>query len=119
MSRPLSGTATVTLDGMSVHVAGTCRYSVSKKSRTTQKGLSGVHGYKETLEPGFIEIEVRDSGTLSLSDFDGYTSTTVVVELNNGKTIVGENMWSVNTQEVDTNEATFTLRFEGRDVSEN
>ena len=118
MSRALAGTATVTLDGMSVNVAGTCRYLVCKKKRSTLKGMSGVHGYKEEHTQGFIEIEVRDSGSMGIADFDGYTNVTVVAILANGKTIIGENMWTVNEQEVDTNEATFTLRFEGRDVSE-
>lgn len=116
--RPLAGTATVTLDGVSVNVAGTFRYRVGNKNRETLTGMSGIHGFKETFVPPYIEMAVRDHGGLDMDEIAGYTEITVVAQLANGKTIMGEGMWIVNTQEMDSQEATFTARFEGQSVIE-
>ncbi|EHS3657160.1 phage tail tube protein, partial [Escherichia coli] len=36
----------------------------------------------------------------------------------NGKTILGQNMWLTGRIETDNNDATFTARFEGQEVTE-
>lgn len=118
MSNFLAGTATVTIDGVSVMVAGSFRYSVSKRNRSSLTGMSGIHGYKEVNVTPYIEMEVRDSGGLSMEDFNNQTNVTVAVQLANGKSLVGENMWVVNPQEIDSSEGTFTARFEGPNVTE-
>ncbi|EOI7396951.1 phage tail tube protein, partial [Yersinia enterocolitica] len=59
----------------------------------------------------------RDSGGTSISDFNDQTNVNIVCELANGKTIIGSSMWSVNTQEVDSTEATADIRWEGGTVS--
>lgn len=118
MTRALAGTATVTLDGVSISVGGTFRYRIGRKNRETLTGMSGIHGFKETYVPPYIEMTVRDNGALNLDEIAEYTNITVVAELANGKTIMGQNMWIVNTQELDSQEATFTARFEGQEVTE-
>ncbi|HAX5205293.1 TPA: phage tail protein [Escherichia coli] len=114
----IAGTCTVTVDGMSVNVAGSFRYSVGEKERETLTGMSGVHGFKESYKAPYIEMTVRDSGSLSLADFAGYTDVTVAAYLVNGKTVIGQNMWLVGRIEMDNNDATFTARFEGTTVTE-
>lgn len=114
----LAGTCTVTVDGMSVNVAGSFKYSVGEKERETLTGMSGVHGFKESYKAPYIEMTVRDSGSLSLADFAGYTDVTVAAYLVNGKTVIGQNMWLVGRVETDNNDATFTARFEGTTVTE-
>lgn len=54
MNKPLAGTATVTLDGMSINVGATFRYSVGDKRRESLTGMSGIHGFKETYVPPFM-----------------------------------------------------------------
>lgn len=114
----LAGTAYVTVDGLTVMVAGQFKYSVSKVERTTLTGMDSVHGYKEKPRAPFISYQARDSGGTSLEGLNDATNVTVVVELANGKTVIGENMWSVNTQDVDSEEATFDMRWEGGSVTE-
>ncbi len=118
-SNRLAGTAYVTCDGITIMVAGAFKYSPSTVKRDTLTGMDGVHGYKETPNAPYISCQVRDSGGTSLSDFNGQTNVTIVGELANGKTIIGSGMWCVNTQEVDSTEATFDLRWEGGSVTEN
>ncbi|MGL4859522.1 MAG: phage tail tube protein [Enterobacteriaceae bacterium] len=117
-SNRLAGTAYVTVNGMTIMVAGQFKYSVSKVERTTLGGIDGIHGYKEKPTAGSISCQVRDGRGTSVSDFNGQTNVTVIVELANGKTVIGNNLWTVETQEVDSEEAIFDVKWEGRDVKE-
>lgn len=109
----LAGTAYVTVNGLTIMVAGEFKYSPSTFKRESLSGMDGIHGYKESYTPPYISCKVRDSGGTSVADFNGQTDVSLVVELANGKTIIGSNMWTVETQEVDSGEATFEVRWEG------
>ncbi|MCP1290934.1 phage tail tube protein [Chromobacterium sp. S0633] len=114
----LAGTATLTVDGTAYMLEGDLSYSVSKVSRETMKGMDGVHGYKETPNAPFIAGTFRDSSGLTVADFNKMTNVTVTAKLANGKTIIGRNMWTVETQEVETAEGTVKVRWEGMSVEE-
>ncbi|MBK0004380.1 phage tail tube protein [Erwinia sp. S38] len=114
----LAGTAYVTIDGVTVMVAGQFKYSPSKVERTSLVGMDTVHGYKEKPRVPFISYQARDSGGTSIAGINDSTNVSVVVELANGKTIIGENMWSVNAQDVDSEDAVFDVRWEGGSVTE-
>ena len=103
----LAGTAYVTIDGLTVMVAGQFKYSPGKVERTTLTGMDTVHGYKEKPRAPFISYQARDSGGTSIAQINDSTNVTV-----------GENMWSVNTQDVDSEEAVFDVRWEGGSVTE-
>ncbi|EGG3071020.1 phage tail tube protein [Salmonella enterica] len=109
----LAGTAYVTVNGLTIMVAGEFKYSPSTFKRESLSGMDGIHGYKESYTSPYISCKVRDSGGTSVADFNGQTDVSLVVELANGKTIIGSNMWTVETQEVDSGEATFEVRWEG------
>src|SRR5260364_260741 len=93
-------------------------YNVSSVSRESLLGMDGVHGYKETPHAGFISATLRDAGGLTVADFNAMTNVTVTVELANGKTVVGRNMWTVETQETKAAEGTFEVKWEGPFVEE-
>lgn len=114
----LAGVAYITVDGKSYMLAADATYSVSKVKRETLSGQSGVQGYSEAPIPGTISGAFRDAGSLTVADFNAMTNATVMLELANGKMIVGRNMWTVESQEVKTQEATFEVKFEGFSVEE-
>lgn len=114
----LAGVAYISVDGKNYMLAADATYSVSKVKRETLSGQSGVHGYSETPIPGSISGTFRDAGSLTVADFNAMTNVTVMLELANGKIVVGRNMWSVESQEVKTSEATFEVKFEGMTVEE-
>ncbi|ULH12270.1 phage tail tube protein [Serratia marcescens] len=117
----LAGTAYVSVDGMTIMVVGQFKYSTGRFKRETLIGMDGVHGYKETFFAPYISCQVRDSGSTVLADINNQVNVTIVVELANGKTLVGSGMWTADTQEVDSEEATFTVKWEGKtgSVTEN
>jgi hypothetical protein len=114
----LAGTANVTVDGVTVMVAGDFEYSPSTVKRETLIGMDGVHGYKETPVAGFIAATIRDSGGTTVADFNSQTNVTVTALLANGKTIIGSGLWSVDQQNVKSEDATFPVKWEGISVTE-
>lgn len=114
----LAGIAYLTVDGTSYMLAGDLSYGVSKVSRETLTGQDDVHGYAEKPHAGFIAGTLRDSSGLTVADINAMTNVNVVVELANGKMIIGRNMWTVEAQEVKATEGTFEVRWEGKYVEE-
>lgn len=115
----IAGTANVTVDGLTIMVAGKFKYRPSKVKRETLTGMDRVHGYKETPISGLISMDVRDSGGTSVTDFNDMTNVTVTATLANGKIIIGSGMWTTDAQEVESEDAIFSVTFESDDVSEN
>jgi len=114
-SKRLGGIAYLAVDGKNYMLAGDLKYSPTRYTRETMTGQDRVHGFSEKPHPGFIECSVRDAGGLSVADIGMMRNVTVTLELANGKTVVGRNMWVTDAQEVDTMEAKMTVRFEGEE----
>ncbi|HAT8033764.1 TPA: phage tail protein [Citrobacter rodentium] len=115
----LAGTAYVTVNGVTVMVEGSFKYQAAKVNRTSLVGMDGVHGYKEKPVASYISARLRDSGGTVVAGFNDQTNVNVIAELANGKTIIGRSFWTVNVQEVESEDAVFDVRWEGRDVTEN
>jgi hypothetical protein len=116
----IAGTAYLTIDGKNYQLVGNFSYRPTQDTRETLKGMDGIHGFKGSPEAGQIKAQLRDSGAISVQDIGDASNVTVVCELANGKTVVGRNMWRTGDPlEVDTNEATFDVTWEGNDVREN
>ena len=108
----LAGFAFLAVNGVNYRVAADVAYKVGTVERTTLTGQDRVHGYSEMPAAPFISATLRDAGDLTVADFNAMTNETVIIELANGKTIVGRNMWTVDSQEVKTEEATFEVKWE-------
>src|SRR3954470_2252814 len=117
-SRRLAGVAFISVDGRTYRLAADAAYSVSRVSRETLIGQDTVHGYSEKPYAGFISATLRDGGDLTVADFNAMTNVTVLLELANGKRVSGRNMWTVEAQEVKSQEATFEVRWESDFVEE-
>jgi hypothetical protein len=119
-SNRLAGVAYVTVDGAAYAIAGDGTYRTSSVSRETLMGQDGYHGVKEMPTAGRIAWRGRDGQGVSIQTLSDSANVTVVLELANGKTIIGRNMTRVGEPlEVNTEEATFDIAWEGPDVSEN
>ena len=114
----LGGITGFAIDGDAYMVVSDVTWSPSRWRRETMLGLDSVHGYSEVPAAGFLEATLRDSGSLSVGDFNDMTCVEVQVTLANGKIVGGAAMWNVAALEVRAAEGTFQVRFEGIDVSE-
>ena len=114
----IAGIAYIAVDGVNQMLVGEFTYNLSKVTRETMIGQDAVHGYAERPFAGFIACKLRDNQSLDAASFNGMKNVTVTAQLANGKTIVGRNMWTVETQEIDTSDAAITVRWESRTVEE-
>ena len=110
----LAGLASIAIGGVTYLLQGEFKYSPGTVDRETLVGMDSVHGYKETPRAPFIEGRLRDTNSLIVADFNELTGVNISVNLANGKTISGSNMWTTKAQEVDSMEAVFDVRFEGQ-----
>jgi hypothetical protein len=109
----VAGVAYITVDGTNYALTADLIYNPSIVTRETVTGQDTVHGFKEKPIAPYIAATLRDAQGLTVADFNAMTNNTVMAELANGKVIVGRNMWTVEAQEVKTEEATFEVRWEG------
>jgi hypothetical protein len=114
----LAGITGLAIDGTAYMVVSDVTWSPSKWKRETLVGLDSVHGFSEVPLQGHIEATLRDSGAISVGDFNDMRCVEVMVTLANGKVVAGANMWNTSALEVRAAEGTFAVRFEGTDVSE-
>lgn len=109
----IAGVAYVSVDGVTYLLSGDLSYSPGSVKRDSVTGQDQVHGYSEMPRAPFISGTFRDSGSLTVNDFNGMTNVTLSLELANGKLVTGRGMWTVDAQEVKTQEGTFDVRWEG------
>ena len=114
----LAGTAFMFIDGVEYAVVSGAGYQTSDVTRETLTGLSGIHGFSRKTVAPYIKAMIRDSRGTRVEDFTRMESVSVSMELTSGKRVTGNGMWCVNVVEVNSDEATFEVRFEGFDVRE-
>ncbi|MDH4745823.1 phage tail tube protein [Sphingomonas sp. CBMAI 2297] len=115
----IAGTVYLTIDSKSCQLVGEFAYRPTQNTNETLKGLDGIHGLKSVPEAGMIKAKLRDSGSISIQELGNATDVTVVASLANGKTVIGRNMWRAGEPlEVDAEDGTFSIQWEGADVSE-
>lgn len=114
----LAGITSMTIDGTAYMVVSDVTWSPAKWKRDTLVGLDAVHGFSEVPIQGYVEATLRDSGSISVSDFNLMRCVEVLVTLATGKIVGGANMWNTSALEVRAAEGTFSVRFDGVDVGE-
>jgi hypothetical protein len=114
----LAGTANLTVDGVPYLLVGEFEYNPSAFTRESAVGMDSVHGFIEKPNTPHIGGTLRDSGGLSVADLNAMDNVTVVAMLANGKTIIGRNMWTVESQTAKATDGTIEVKWEGPSVIE-
>jgi Phage tail tube protein len=114
-----AGVVSATVNGEAIDVASDATYDATQWKRETLVGQSGVQGFSKNPKVGKIGFTVRDAGTLTVQSFNNMENATVVLQLANGKTVTGDGMWEASDGiEVNTQDGTFKVNFEGPQVVE-
>lgn len=113
-----AGLITVQTDGEVQEAIGNFSYNLGHPMRETLVGADGIHGYKETPQPAFIEGELRDRSSLDLSALVQKKNITVTLELANGKLISLRDAWFAGEGTANSEEANIAVRFEGKSARE-
>jgi hypothetical protein len=114
----LAGITGLTIDGTPFMVVSDVTWSPARWKRETLVGLDAVHGFSEVPTQGYIEATLRDSGDMAVGAFNDMRCVEVQVMLANGKVVGGANLWNTSALEVRAAEGTFSVRFDGIDISE-
>lgn len=114
-----AGIASLSIDGTSYDVVSDAAYFVNTVKRETLLGQSGIQGFSEMPVAPYISATIRDAGSMTVADFNAMTSSSLVLTLANGKVVYGDSLWCTECEEVKTQEATFSIKFEGVSVQEN
>jgi len=117
-SKRKGGIATLSIDGVAYDVVSEAQYLAAKVKRESLIGQSGVHGFSEMPQAQYISATIRDNGSLSTGSLNQLTDSVLVLTLANGKTVYGDGMWNTEFEAVNTQEGTFSIRFEGDNVIE-
>lgn len=117
-SRRLAGIVSFTIDGDTWDAVGDVEYVTSNVARETIKGQSRVEGFSEMPTQGAIAAKLRDRGDETVFSLNTKTNSTIIIQAANGKTIYGAGMWQVGEISVNTQEASFSIRFESDNVQE-
>ena len=113
MSEQRAGVASLTIDGLNRDVKGELKYDPTSFKNERIGGQSGMLGHKRTPKDGHISAKIMDDGSLTVRDFQDMTDVSVEAVLANGKTVSGAGLCQVGEIDVDTEEGTFDVRFEG------
>lgn len=111
-NRRLAGITSFTVNGSAFNVTE-FSWDPGTTERESLTSLSGVDGFREAPVAPYIAGKFRDAQSVNVSAFPTLSNATVVVQLANGKQIVGHNLWYIGRPGVGGADATFDFRFEG------
>lgn len=118
MGKAIAGTAYLNVDGVTWLLRGDLEYASSTVERETVVGMDGIHGFTEKPSVGVIKGKFTDYGNFPISEVGQMRNVTITAELNNGKLIVGRNMWSIGKPSVNVTEGSFDVEWNGPIVQE-
>jgi tail tube protein len=107
------GIISVQVNGTVLDAKGSFSFNLGRPKREGIVGADGMHGYKETPQPGFIEGAITDRSTLDLKTITDLTDGTVTLETAAGKIVVLRDAYYAGEGTGTTEEGEFPVRFEG------
>lgn len=115
----IGGVVYIKADGKHLEARGKWKAKIPPTKREGIAGQDGTHGYKEMPIVQRFEGEVSYvRGNIRISDLHALENATVVMEVANGNTLVLRNAWVADEIDLDTEEGSFPLVFEGLSASE-
>ena len=116
--KAIGGTAYLKINGTQRTLAGSWSVSPTAKIKTGVAGLDGPAGYTEASRIPFMEGSLIDNGSLSIAELEEMTDATVTLELVNGKTYIGQEMYLAGEPSHDAATGEVSVRLEGRSIVE-
>jgi hypothetical protein len=113
-----AGLIQLLVQGVVMDAVGSFTYNLGRPKRETMPGSDGIHGFKETPQPAFIEGKIRDRGTHDLALLSTAVAQTVTLTLGNNKVIVLRDGWFAGDGNASTEEAEIEVRWEGANAEE-
>lgn len=109
----IGGVAFIKVDGRQFPARGKWKSNLHGVKREGIAGQDGVHGYKEMPKVPKISGDITYMPDFNYEDLKNIDNATITLELANGKTHVLRNAWWADESEVDSEEGSFPVSFEG------
>ncbi len=109
----IAGVAYLKVDGRQISIRGKWKTNILPTKREGIAGQDGVHGYKEMPRVPSMQGDASYVDGMLVEDLTKIVNATITLELANGKTHVLRNAWWADESEVDTEEGSFPVKFEG------
>lgn len=114
-----SGKIILKIDGTRRFIASdNIDYNLGADKREALIGPDSIPGFKVMPQVAFFEGEIRDDSDLALDDLLNLESSTLTLELSNGKNISMPNAFFASEGNIGTNEANVAFRFEAESAFE-
>lgn len=114
MAGRVAGICYIKVDGAQLEVKGGIEVSIAQTSKEKVVGLTGVAGYKESVQPPFIKVEAIFTKDFPISTITNGSNMTITAELANGKVATLANAWLEGSDiAVNAEEGTINLEFTG------
>lgn len=114
----IAGTLYVKIDGTQYPVKGKFKYSPLTSVKTGVAGADGPHGFNVKPKMPSVKGTLTDLGRLSVSQLQSLQSSTLTLELVNGKTFILSQAFLEGDIEVDTDEGEYEVEFKGMSAIE-
>lgn len=108
----VGGIIEVAIGGIVHNAKGAFDCNLGRPKREAVVGSDGVHGYKEEVQPGFVEGALTDDGTLDINALVTASNVTVTVSMANGKVFSLYGAWYAGEGTINTEEGEIAVRYE-------
>lgn len=109
----IGGIAFVKWNGNQLALRGKARSNILPTKREGVAGQDGVHGYKEMPRVPSFQMDVTYVQGSSVEELHKIEDATITLELANGAVHILRNAWFAEDSEVDAEEGSFPVKFEG------
>lgn len=112
----LGGIINFKIDGKIRPAKGSFKYNLGHAKNETEMGADGkVHGYSQKAQEPKIEGEVSLGEDLSAEEIVQIKNATITLELFNGRTVTGKNMWFAGEGDVEVEDGKLPIKFVSRE----
>ena len=109
----IGGVISVKANGQTIHAKGEFTYNTGQLKKEMVLGVDRVHGHKAMVQVPFIEGATSDLSDVDTEAIKNLEDATVILEANNGKTVVLRDAVYASEGDTTTEEGEIQLRFEG------
>ncbi len=110
----IGGRVYVKVDGETLMVRANVSTNIGQEvMRESVVGADGVHGRTATPVVPYIQIEVTEQPSFSLTRLNKIEDATVTARLEDGRTLLLSNAWHAGESDFNPVEGSMNVRFEG------